>query len=62
MELETRGLDLLEFFPFVDFEAKSAESKTVFREVDLSDEWYDVDETTLNEVSITDIKWSLIKL
>ena len=61
LELEARGLVIEEFVPNGYFQAKSAESQQVFEEVELDDEWYDVDENTLNEVSITDIKWEVTR-
>ncbi|EMG49842.1 Ess1 UPF0587 protein C2D10.03c [Candida maltosa Xu316] len=59
LEIDARGLDFLEFEPTGDFKCTGIESGTKFDEVDLSDEWYDVDEKTNDEVSITEIKWSI---
>ncbi|CAK9439498.1 uncharacterized protein LODBEIA_P35980 [Lodderomyces beijingensis] len=60
LEIDARGLDFVEFIPDGKFQAKGVETGTVFDEVDLEDsEWYDVDEKTNEEVSITDVKWTI---
>ncbi len=61
MEIEARGIDFIEFVPDGDFTAKSAVSGAVFEDVDLTDEFYDADEKTFDEVSITDIKWEIAR-
>lgn len=57
--LECRGCEIIEFQPDGEWQAEGTESGTKFPEVDLSDEWYDYDEKTQSEVSITDIEWSI---
>lgn len=61
VEIEARGIDFIEFVPDGDFTAKSAVSGAVFEDVDLTDEFYDADEKTFDEVSITDIKWEIAR-
>lgn len=60
LELDTRGVVIDEFIPNGYFFAKSALSNQIFDEVELDEEWYDVDEKTMEEVSITDIKWTVV--
>ncbi|KAA8915241.1 hypothetical protein TRICI_002598 [Trichomonascus ciferrii] len=63
LTIDPRGIDFVEFIPVGLFSCKGAESNTPFNEVELEDgEWYDYDEKSGDEVSITDIKWSIKKL
>lgn len=63
VEIDARGLDVVEFIPVGKFSAKGAETTTKFEEVDLEDgEWYDYDEKANEEVSITDASWSFAKV
>ncbi|KAI3403424.1 hypothetical protein KGF56_003708 [Candida oxycetoniae] len=60
LEIDARGLDLIEFIPNGKFQAKGTETGTIFNDIDLQDsEWYDVDEKTNEEVSITEVKWTI---
>ena len=62
LEIDARGLELVEFIPEGLFSCKGAETSTVFEEVDLSEgEWYDYDERAGEEVSITEISWDISK-
>lgn len=63
LKMDTRGVDVVEFVPDGKFVCKGAESSTKFQEVDLSEnEWYDYDDNAGDEVSITDIEWSIKKI
>ncbi|GME69391.1 unnamed protein product [[Candida] boidinii] len=62
LEIDARGLELIEFIPEGLFSCKGAETSTVFEEVDLSEgEWYDYDDRAGEEVSITEISWDISK-
>ncbi|KAG7854426.1 hypothetical protein KL919_005220 [Ogataea angusta] len=61
LDIEARGVDLVEFIPVGNFECVS-EHGTKFTEVDVSEgEWYDYDDNAGAEVSITDLKWEIAK-
>ncbi|KAJ5101987.1 DUF866 domain protein [Penicillium alfredii] len=60
IDMDCRGLEFIEFKPDGEWEAKGAESSTLFAGIDLSDgEWYDYDEKTSEEVSIKEISWDV---
>lgn len=60
LEFDCRGLEFTEFKPEGDFEAKGAETVTNFTGIDLSDgEWFDYDEKSGEEVSITNVQWEI---
>ncbi|KAH3667339.1 hypothetical protein OGAPHI_002988 [Ogataea philodendri] len=61
LDIEARGVDLVEFVPVGHFECQS-EQGTKFQEVDLSEgEWYDYDDNAGEEVSVTEIVWEIAK-
>ncbi|ODV82361.1 DUF866-domain-containing protein [Suhomyces tanzawaensis NRRL Y-17324] len=60
LEIDARGIDFVEFIPDGRFEAVGPESGTKFEEIDLEEnEWYDFDEKAGEEVSITDVEWTI---
>lgn len=60
LEIDARGVEMVEFIPDGQFECRGAESNTKFDEVDLSEgEWYDYDDKPGVEVSIVDVKWEI---
>ncbi|EEH06853.1 DUF866 domain-containing protein [Histoplasma capsulatum G186AR] len=60
IEFDCRGLEFTEFKADGEWEAKGAESSTVFSGIDISDgEWYDYDEKAGEEVSIKDVSWEI---
>ncbi|KAK9381162.1 uncharacterized protein V2V93DRAFT_368495 [Kockiozyma suomiensis] len=61
IELETRGLEFLEFKVEGAWSCRSSENeKTKFEEIDLQEgEWFEYDEKAGEEVMITDIKWEI---
>ncbi|KAF2639818.1 DUF866-domain-containing protein [Massarina eburnea CBS 473.64] len=60
LEFDCRGLEFTEFKAEGEFLAAGAESGTKFTAVDLSEgEWFDYDEKSGEEVSITNVKWSI---
>lgn len=62
LEIDARGVDFNEFIAEGKFACVGKESGTKFSEVDLSDgEWYDYDEKAGEEVSITDVQWSIAR-
>ncbi|ODV87826.1 hypothetical protein CANARDRAFT_193326 [[Candida] arabinofermentans NRRL YB-2248] len=67
LDMEARGLDLVEFIPVGLFQCSGCDeegnlSGTKFKDVDLSDnEWYDYDDDAAREVSITETKWEILK-
>lgn len=62
LEIDARGVDFNEFIPEGKFACVGAESGTKFNEIDLSDnEWFDYDEKSGEEVSITDVQWSVAR-
>lgn len=66
IKIEARGLVIEKFVAHENdnFVAKSEESSQVFKTedgaLDLTDDWYDVDESSYNEVSITEIEWTIL--
>lgn len=63
LQMEARGVDFVSFIPQGNFEAiGSHKSKTPFNEIDLSEgEFYDYDDNAGNEVSITEIEWTIVR-
>ncbi|KAK6202369.1 uncharacterized protein RJT21DRAFT_19213 [Scheffersomyces amazonensis] len=62
LEIDARGLDLVEFIPDGQFESVGAESGTKFTGFELDDgEWYDYDDKEGAEVSITEVKWDVAR-
>lgn len=60
LEFDCRGLEFTEFKAEGDFEAKGAETVTKFTAIDLTDgEWFDYDEKSGEEVSITGVHWEI---
>lgn len=60
LEIDARGLEVVEFIPEGKFEAVGVELNTQFKEVDLEEgEWYDYDEKQGAEVSITEVEWKV---
>ncbi|KAF1953328.1 DUF866-domain-containing protein [Byssothecium circinans] len=60
LEFDCRGLEFTEFKAEGEFLATGVESGTKFTGVDLSEgEWFDYDEKAGEEVSITNVKWSI---
>lgn len=60
LDIDSRGVEPTEFVPDGYFRCHGTESTTVFEEVDLSEgEWYDYDELSSNEVSITEVEWKV---
>ena len=65
LTIDSRGMDFVEFHPIGQFQCKGTESSppTAFNEVDLSEgEWYDYDDKAGEEVSITDVDWSIVRV
>lgn len=62
LTIDARGIDFMEFIPEGEFQCKGEETGTLFKEVELADgEWYDYDDKGGNEVSITDVKWTITR-
>lgn len=62
-DIDTRGLDIVEFKPDGKFQCQGTDSGTKFEEVDLEDnEWFDYDEKAGQEVSVTEVQWQFIKV
>ncbi|KAI1915506.1 hypothetical protein LOZ39_001118 [Ophidiomyces ophidiicola] len=60
VHIDCRGLELTDFQPDGEWQAKGAESNTKFANIDLQDgEWYDYDEKAGEEVSITGLNWEV---
>jgi hypothetical protein len=63
LTIDPRGIDFVEFIPVGLFSCRGPQSNTPFNDVELDEgEWYDYDEKAGDEVSITDVKWSIKKL
>jgi hypothetical protein len=59
LEIDSRGLDFVEFVPQGKFVAKGEETSTPF-ELELEDnEWYDYDDKAGEEVSVVDVEWKV---
>jgi hypothetical protein len=62
LEIESRGLELKEFIPLGIFVAKGADTTTKFNDVLLDEgEFYDYDDNAGAEVSITEVKWDIVR-
>ncbi|KAF2866844.1 hypothetical protein BDV95DRAFT_631633 [Massariosphaeria phaeospora] len=60
LEFDCRGLEFTEFRAEGEFLATGLQSNTKFAAIDISEgEWYDYDEKTGEEVSITNVKWEI---
>ncbi|KAK9478165.1 hypothetical protein V1514DRAFT_331796 [Lipomyces japonicus] len=60
VDIETRGLEFVEFKPDGAWQCKSEANGAIFEDLDLtSDEWYDYDEKAAAEVSITNVSWEI---
>ncbi|GAM88570.1 hypothetical protein ANO11243_066040 [Dothideomycetidae sp. 11243] len=60
IELDCRGLEFVDFKADGDWLATGAESGTKFTGIDLAEgEWFEYDEKTSEQVSITDVKWEI---
>ncbi|KAF1840692.1 DUF866-domain-containing protein [Cucurbitaria berberidis CBS 394.84] len=60
LEFDCRGLEFTEFKAEGEFLAKGAETVTKFSGIDLcEDEWFDYDEKSGEEVSITGVQWEV---
>ncbi|CUM67739.1 uncharacterized protein PRCAT00005444001 [Priceomyces carsonii] len=60
LEIDARGLDFVEFFPYGRFECSATESTSKFDEVDLSEgEWYEYDDKAGTEVSVENVHWAI---
>lgn len=60
LEIDARGFDIVEFIPQGPFICKGVDSNSLFKEIDLiENEWYDYDDITALETSITDAKWHI---
>ncbi|KAK2945873.1 putative Eukaryotic protein of unknown function (DUF866) [Blattamonas nauphoetae] len=57
--MECRGCEPVEFRPDGNWACDGAETRSKFNEMDITDEWYEYDEETKEEVSITDISWTI---
>lgn len=57
---ECRGCEMFEFVFENGWNVKST-SKTDFEDVDLSDDWYEVDDNG-EPVSITELEWQFVKI
>lgn len=63
LTIDARGIDFNEFIPEGRFQCVGSNSTSKFDEVDLIDgEWYDYDDNSNEEVSITDIKWEINRI
>ncbi|OAA65449.1 hypothetical protein SPI_02236 [Niveomyces insectorum RCEF 264] len=60
IEFDCRGLEFTEFKPEGEWLADGLESSTKFAGIDLTEgDWFDYDEKTGEEVSITGQKWEI---
>jgi hypothetical protein len=60
LEFDCRGLEFTEFRAEGEFLATGTESGTKFSGIELPDgEWYDYDEKSGEEVSITNVEWEI---
>ena len=60
LELDCRGLEFVDFKADGEWLAEGTESGTKFTAIDLSEgEWFEYDEKTSEEVSITGVKWEI---
>jgi hypothetical protein len=62
LEFDCRGLELVEFKADGEWLAEGTESGTKFAGIDLTEgDWYDYDEKASEEVSITGMKWEIVR-
>ncbi|KAK9472327.1 uncharacterized protein V1510DRAFT_417937, partial [Dipodascopsis tothii] len=62
VDIETRGLELVEFLAAGNWICKGAESGTPFTDVSMDEgEWFDYDEKAGEEVSVTDVVWDIVR-
>lgn len=62
LEIDSRGMDFVEFIPDGRWQCVGTESKTKFDEVDLEDlEWYDYDDKKGEEVGITEAQFEVAR-
>ncbi|KAH7114273.1 hypothetical protein B0J11DRAFT_540554 [Dendryphion nanum] len=60
LEFDCRGLEFTEFKAEGEWLATGAESNTKFTAIDIDEgEWFDYDEKSGEEVSITNVKWEI---
>jgi len=60
LELDCRGLEFVDFKADGEWLAEGTESGSKFTAIDLSEgEWFEYDEKTSEEVSITGVKWEI---
>ncbi|RPA90319.1 DUF866-domain-containing protein [Choiromyces venosus 120613-1] len=57
IEFECRGCEFVNFRVSGEWVAEGAESGSVFTGVDLSEDWYDYDEKTGEEVCVKEVGW-----
>ena len=64
LDINSRGCEIIEFIPRNGyFKCLGLESNTKFDDIDLGDdEWYDYDDDSSNEVSITNVKWDFVRV
>ncbi|ODV64567.1 uncharacterized protein ASCRUDRAFT_30298 [Ascoidea rubescens DSM 1968] len=64
LDINSRGCEIIQFIPANGyFTCSGLDSSTTFDEIDLADdEWYDYDDNSSNEVSITNVKWDFIRV
>ncbi|GMM50959.1 hypothetical protein DASB73_019170 [Starmerella bacillaris] len=58
---DCRGLVIEEFEAGDDFKAEGLDTNTKFNVSFDDGEWYDVDEKSLEQVSITELQWKIVK-
>ncbi|KAK0385921.1 hypothetical protein NLU13_7096 [Sarocladium strictum] len=60
LEFDCRGLEFTDFKPEGEWLAEGIDSGSKFTAIDLSEgEWFDYDEKANEEVSITELKWTI---
>ncbi|KKA28845.1 hypothetical protein TD95_000249 [Thielaviopsis punctulata] len=59
LEFDCRGLEFTSFSAEGKWLAEGLESNTKFTEVELTEDWFDYDEKSGEEVSIVDMKWEV---
>jgi hypothetical protein len=62
LEFDCRGLEFVEFKADGEWLAEGTESGSKFTGIDLTEgEWFDYDEKAGEEVSVTGIKWAIVR-
>lgn len=62
LEFDCRGLEFVEFKPDGEWLAEGPESGSKFTAIDLTEgDWFDYDEKSGEEVSITGVKWDIVR-